>query len=170
MKPMCTDEASAHAGSREGVALAILEASHVFLDNPATTRDEALEFLASKAVELGASDDAAALVEGLKKREAEGSTGMMSGFAIPHCKSASVKEACVVVTRFANPVEWETMDKNPVTVAIALLIPDGDLGTKQLRILSKIAVMLMHDDFCEKVQKSEDADAIVAAINEGLEQ
>ena len=149
--------------------MAILEASHVFLDNPSTTRDEALGFIADKAVELGASDNAAELLEGLKAREAEGSTGMMSGFAIPHCKSASVKEPCVIVVRFAEGIDWQTMDNSPVTAAIALFIPDGELGTENLRILSKIAVMLMHEDFCNRVQKGTSADDIVAAINEGLE-
>ena len=90
--------------------MAILDSSHVFLDCSAATRDEALELAASKAVELGATSDAAALLEGLKAREAEGSTGMMGGFAIPHCKSASVSDPCIVVLRFSEPVEWQTLE------------------------------------------------------------
>ncbi len=150
--------------------MAILDASHVFLDCPATTRDEALKFAADKAVELGASTNADELLSGLKTREAEGSTGMMSGFAIPHCKSASVTEPCIVVMRFAEPVDWQTMDKNPVVAAIALFIPGGELGTENLQILSKIAVMLMHEDFCATVKDSADAAAIVKAVEEGLEK
>lgn len=150
--------------------MSILDASHVFLDNPATTCDEALAFVADKAVELGAGNDAAALLAGLKAREAEGSTGMMSGFAIPHCKSATLTEPCVIVVRFAHPIDWQTMDKQPVCVAIALLIPDDDHGSEHLRILSKIAVMLMHEDFCNRVRQSPGADDIAAALNEGLEK
>ena len=110
--------------------MAILDSSHVFLDCSAATRDEALELAANKAVELGATSDAAALLEGLKAREAEGSTGMMGGFAIPHCKSALVSDPCIVVLRFSEPVEWQAMDKAPVDCAIALFIPDGELGTR----------------------------------------
>ena len=150
--------------------MAILDASHVFLDCPATTRDEALQFAAEKAVELGASTDANELLEGLKAREAEGSTGMMSGFAIPHCKCASVSEPCIVVMRFAQPVDWQTMDKNPVVAAITLFIPGGELGTENLQILSKIAVMLMHEDFCTTVKESSDAATIVKAVEEGLKK
>lgn len=150
--------------------MAILDASHVFLDCSAATRDEALEFAANKASELGASSDAQSLVDGLKAREAEGSTGMMSGFAIPHCKSESVSEPCIIVMRFADAVDWQTMDKTPVTAAICLFIPAGEVGTKQLRILSKIAVMLMHDDFCHVVKTSADANEIVKAVEEGLEK
>ena len=149
--------------------MAILDSSHVFLDCSAATRDEALELAASKAVELGATSDAAALLEGLKAREAEGSTGMMGGFAIPHCKSALVSDPCIVVLRFSEPVEWQAMDKAPVDCAIALFIPDGELGTEHLRILSKRAASLMHEDFWHAIKGAADADAVVAAINEGLE-
>ncbi|WP_334098810.1 fructose PTS transporter subunit IIA [Parolsenella catena] len=149
--------------------MAILDSSHVFLDCSAATRDEALELAASKAVELGATSDAAALLEGLKAREAEGSTGMMGGFAIPHCKSALVSDPCIVVLRFSEPVEWQAMDKAPIDCAIALFIPDGELGTEHLRILSKLAASLMHEDFCHAIKGAADADAVVAAINEGLE-
>lgn len=149
--------------------MAILDSSHVILDCTATSRDEVLELAANKAVELGAGSDAATLLEGLKARETEGSTGMMSGFAIPHCKSVSVSEPCIVVLRFAEPVEWQTMDKAPVDCAIALFIPDGELGTEHLRILSKIAASLMHEDFCHAIKGAADEDAVVAAINAGLE-
>lgn len=149
--------------------MAILDSSHVFLDCSAATRDEALELAANKAVELGATSDAAALLEGLKAREAEGSTGMMGGFAIPHCKSALVSDPCIVVLRFSEPVEWQAMDKAPVDCAIVLFIPDGELGTEHLRILSKLAASLMHEDFCHAIKGAADADAVVAAINEGLE-
>lgn len=149
--------------------MAILDSSHVILDCTATSRDEVLELAANKVVELGAGSDAATLLEGLKAREVEGSTGMMSGFAIPHCKSASVSEPCIVVLRFAEPVEWQTMDKAPVDCAIALFIPDGELGTEHLRILSKIAASLMHEDFCHAIKGAADEGAVVAAINAGLE-
>ena len=149
--------------------MAILDSSHVFLDCAASTRDEALEFAANAAQKLGATSDASALLAGLKAREGEGSTGMMSGFAIPHCKSAAVSEPCIVVMRFAEPVEWQTMDKAPVDCAIALFIPDGELGTEHLRILSKIAASLMHNDFCAALKGASDADSVVAAINESLE-
>ena len=55
---------------------------HVFLDCPATTRDEALAFIASKAVELGIASDEQAVLTSFKERENAGSTGMIGGFAI----------------------------------------------------------------------------------------
>ena len=84
--------------------MALLDNDHVILDCAATARDEALDLAAQKAAELGVGADASTLAEALKAREAEGSTGMMGGFAIPHCKCAEVADPCIVVLRFAEPV------------------------------------------------------------------
>jgi PTS system fructose-specific IIA component len=147
-----------------------VSASNVFLDNPATSCDEALKFLSDKAVELGISSDAAAVLEAFKAREEEGSTGMMGGFAIPHAKSKAIDKAAVEVVKFSDDVDWTTMDEKPVKVAIALLIPDSEAGTTHLKLLSKVAVMLMHADFCKAVLASEDPAQIAQTINDGLDK
>ena len=145
-----------------------VKASHVFLDNPATTTEEALSFLADKAVELGIADDAAAVLDAFKAREAEGTTGMMGGFAIPHAKTDAIKDAAVLVVKFAGDVEWESMDDEPIKVAIALLVPGGEAGTTHLKLLSKVAVMLMDEGVRAGVLGAADVDAIASAVNKGL--
>jgi PTS system fructose-specific IIA component len=147
-----------------------VKASHVFLDNPATSCDEALAFLSDKAEELGIGTDAASILDAFKAREAEGSTGMMGGFAIPHAKSTAIDVASVEVVKFSGDLDWTTMDDKPIRVAIALLIPDSEAGTTHLKLLSKVAVMLMHEDFCKSVLASDDPDQIAGIINEGLDK
>ncbi len=146
-----------------------VKASQVFLDVTAADVDEVLEFLAKKAVESGVSDDEAGVLAGLKSREVEGTTGMMGGFAIPHCKSNVVKGASVMVLKFANDVSWESMDGEPIRVAVALFVPDNKAGTTYLRMLSQLAVMLMSEEFREKLLATNDADVIAALVNEGLD-
>ncbi|MDI9590800.1 MAG: PTS sugar transporter subunit IIA [Acidobacteriota bacterium] len=142
-----------------------VKASQVFLDNPATTVDEAFGFLAKKAVELGLSDDEAAVVDAFKEREALGSTGMQGGFAIPHCKSAAINDAAVFVVKFAGDIAWDSMDGQPIKVAIALFAPDGDV---HLSLLSQVAIMLMDARFQKKLLASTDVVEIAAAVSAGL--
>lgn len=142
-----------------------IKASQVFLDNPATTVDETLEFLAKQAVAQGLSDDEAAVLDAFKAREAMGTTGMQGGFAIPHCKSAAVKDAAVYVVKFAGNVAWESLDGNPINIAVALFAPDGDV---HLTLLSLVATMLMDPKTREQIQNADDAEAIAAIINAGL--
>ena len=118
-------------------------ASHVFLGNTASSVDEVLQFLSEKAVELGVTDDAEATLEAFKNREAEGTTGMMGGFAIPHCKSDIVKQATVMVVKFSGEVAWSSMDNAPIKCAIALLIPAAQAGDVHLQLLSHVAVLVM---------------------------
>ena len=109
-------------------------ASHVFLGNTATSVDEVLLFLSEKAVELGITDDVESTLEAFKNREAEGTTGMMGGFAIPHCKSDIVKQAAVMVVKFSGEVAWSSMDNAPIKCAIALLIPAAQAGDVHLQL------------------------------------
>lgn len=143
--------------------------SHVYVDNPATTVDEVLGFLSETAVSYGVAHDVDKVFEAFKAREAEGTTGMMGGFAIPHAKTAEVSTPTVTVVKFSCEVEWATMDSKSVRCAIALLIPDDGTQTEQLRLLSKVAVLLMDADFREKVLASADPQEIAGLINSGLE-
>lgn len=144
------------------------KASHVFLNVPASDVDEALEFFAGKAIELGIADNKEAVLTAMRNREAEGTTGMMAGFAIPHGKSTEIDHADVMVAKFAGDVAWDSMDGEPIKVAIALLVPDNEAGTTYLRMLSQIAVELMNEDFRNKVLATDDAEVIAALVNEGL--
>ncbi|MDI9590799.1 MAG: fructose PTS transporter subunit IIA [Acidobacteriota bacterium] len=146
-----------------------VKASQVFLDNHASSVEEALAFFARKAVELGLSDDEAAVLDALKAREAEGTTGMLSGFAIPHCKCSAIRDAAVMVVKFADGVSWDSMDGQPIKVAIALLAPDGEVATTFLRTLSQVAVMLMDESFRKKVLAADDEAAIAEIINSALD-
>lgn len=147
-----------------------IKASQVFFDNPATTVDEVLVFLAQQSVAQGISNDEAAILEAFRAREALGTTGMTGGFAIPHCKSDAVKEASVILVKFAQPIAWDSMDGNPIKVAIALLVPEGEVGTTFLRLLSQVAVMLMDEEFRAEVDAATDAEAIAAYVNKRLEE
>lgn len=144
-----------------------INASHVFLNNPATTVEEVFAFLSDKAVELGITDDRDAVFEAFKTREAMGTTGMSGGFAIPHSKTDAVKHASLVAVKFANDVEWESMDGEPIKAAIALFAPASD-PTTYLGLLSKVAVLLHDEKFRAGIFASEDVEEIAAAIAAGL--
>ena len=138
----------------------------VFLDNTAKSTTEALEFLSEEAVKLGIADDKDAILAAFNEREAQGPTGMTGGFALPHAKSLAVKEPSVVVVKFAEPVEWKSMDESSVKVAIAIFVPDGEAATTHLAVLAKLAALLLDPEFCSSILNSSDEAEIAAAIEE----
>ena len=146
-----------------------VKVENVFVAENFASRDEALSFVSNQAVKAGVADDADAVMNAFLAREAEGSTGMMEGFAIPHAKSDAITDAAVIVVKDDSGVTgWDTMDGAPVNVAIALLIPGAQAGTTHLKILSKVAEALMDEDFRATVKGSTDAAKIAKTINARL--
>lgn len=146
-----------------------VKVENVFVAENFASRDEALSFVSNQAVKAGVADDADAVMNAFLAREAEGSTGMMEGFAIPHAKSDAITEAAVIVVKDDSGVTgWDTMDGAPVNVAIALLIPGAQAGTTHLKILSKVAEALMDEVFRATVKGSTDAAEIAKTINARL--
>ena len=146
-----------------------VKVENVFVAEDFASRDEALSFVSNQAVKAGLANDADAVMNAFLAREAEGTTGMMEGFAIPHAKSDAITEAAVIVVKDESGVTgWDTMDGAPVNVAIALLIPGAQAGTTHLKILSKVAEALMDEDFRATVKGSTDAAEIAKTINARL--
>lgn len=146
-----------------------VKVENVFVAEDFASRDEALSFVSNRAVKAGIASDADAVMNAFLAREAEGTTGMMEGFAIPHAKSDAITEAAVIVVKDESGVTgWDTMDGAPVNVAIALLIPGAQAGTTHLKILSKVAEALMDEDFRATVKGSTDAAEIAKTINARL--
>lgn len=173
--PAASDAKSVEAPKAAAVEAPKAEAAdfvkveNVFVAEDFAFRDEALSFVSNQAVKAGIAGDADAVMNAFLAREAEGTTGMMEGFAIPHAKSDAITEAAVIVVKDDSGVTgWDTMDGAPVNVAIALLIPGAQAGTTHLKILSKVAEALMDEDFRATVKGSTDAAEIAKTINARL--
>ena len=138
---------------------------NILLNQQATTKEEALRTISDAAARLGIADDADAVYAAFLAREEIDKTGMVDGFAVPHCKTDAVKSAAVIIFKYARPVEWPSLDDKPVDIAMALLIPDSEAGTTHLRLLSKAAMLLMDDNFKSKLRESDDAADLAATLN-----
>lgn len=167
-KPVEASKAAA-VEAPKAEAADFVKVENVFVAEDFASRDEALSFVSNQAVKAGIAGDADAVMNAFLAREAEGTTGMMEGFAIPHAKSDAITEAAVIVVKDDSGVTgWDTMDGAPVNVAIALLIPGAQAGTTHLKILSKVAEALMDEDFRATVKGSTDAAEIAKTINARL--
>lgn len=167
-KPVEAPKASA-VEAPKAEAADFVKVENVFVAEDFDSRDEALSFVSNQAVKAGIASDADAVMNAFLAREAEGTTGMMEGFAIPHAKSDAITEAAVIVVKDESGVTgWDTMDGAPVNVAIALLIPGAQAGTTHLKILSKVAEALMDEDFRATVKGSTNAAEIAKTINARL--
>ena len=161
---------TAVAVAPKAAADGFVSAENVLFASSRLDRDAALDAIVAAAVDQGIVDDAAALRAAFLKREAEGTTGMVDGYAIPHAKTDAVKRASVLVLKADGPVaSWETLDGAPVTCAIALLVPESEAGTSHLQILSKVATALTDDSFRAAFKAESDPARLAELINARLD-
>ena len=73
----------------------MIKENYIFFDIDAKNKEEALDFISSKAFEYGITDDKEGLLGDFLKREEEYSTGLQDEFAIPHAKSTHAKEVAI---------------------------------------------------------------------------
>lgn len=82
-------------------------------------------------------------------RENQSSTGLVDGFAIPHAKLDFIIETEFYFIGLNEPVEWESLDNNPVDTLVVLLIPEG---TSHIGMLSKFSRLMMKKQFKESIR------------------
>lgn len=119
----------------------------------ARTKDDVLKGVGQMLYDAGKVNDLNTYIDGLYEREAEFSTGVGNGVAIPHCKSDCVREAAFTLVKLKNPVEWETLDGRPVDYVIMLAAPNTS-DNVHLKMLSKLAANLMDDDFRDTLKNA----------------
>lgn len=134
---------------------------HIFFDVSASNKKQALKKIAAFAEQIQVVTDQKKFFKGLRKREEEVTTGFGNGVAIPHAKLKEVVKPSVMVIKFSDQVEWESLDQQPVLLAIVLAVPDSEAGTEHLKLLSQISRKLMHDDFREGMLNSTSKEDII---------
>jgi PTS system nitrogen regulatory IIA component len=97
------------------------------------------------------------------QREKLGSTGVGNGVAIPHGKLPKLNKLFGLFARLERPVDFESLDGQPVSLIFLLLAPEG-AGADHLKALARVARVLRDPDTARKLRESRDAEAIYAVL------
>lgn len=142
----------------------ILDQRLVRLGLAARTREEAIRELTGVLAATGHVFDAEAFVQDVLAREELGATGLGQGVAIPHGKSAGVAETTIAIGRTAAPLDWPSLDEQPVHVIILFAVREEDADTTHLRLLQKVAILLASDEFIADLHRAESPEAVLTLI------
>jgi PTS system nitrogen regulatory IIA component len=99
----------------------------------------------------------------LLQRERLGSTGVGGGIAIPHGKLAGLKKICGLFARLDKPIDFESLDDQPVDIVFLLLAPEG-AGADHLKALARIARVMREPDMVRKLRETGDGLAIYTLL------
>lgn len=93
------------------------------------------------------------------QRERLGSTGVGHGVAIPHGKLGAVEKLVGVFGRLARPVEFDSLDDQPVDLVFLLLAP-ASAGADHLKALARIARVLRDSAVAQRLRQARDRSEI----------
>ncbi len=136
----------------------LIEVSAVMPALKANSKKQLLQLLSEKAASVTGLPERE-VFDTILQRERLGSTGVGNGIAIPHGKLPGISNITGIFARLESPVDFESLDDQPVDLVFLLLAPEG-AGADHLKALSRIARVLRDPDIVSKIRGTKDAAAI----------
>ncbi len=128
------------------------------------TKKQALQELSDRAAQQ-CGRPAREIFDALLQRERLGSTGIGNGIAIPHGKLASVERIFGVFARVDKPIDFESLDGEPVDLILLLVAPES-AGADHLKALARAARMLRSQTTTAKLRATRDVASLYAILAE----
>jgi PTS system nitrogen regulatory IIA component len=108
--------------------------------------------------------DAGDVLDALAEREQAGSTGVGHGVAAPHARLEGLTRLRGVFVRLEQPVDFDSVDDQPVDLIFALFAPKAAAGVEHLRALARVSRVLRQADMRQQLRQARTADAILALL------
>lgn len=147
----------------------LLSKESVLLNIDVKDKDACLVKLVDLMDASGKISDKKLYLDAVHEREKEGTTGVGNGIAIPHGRCSGVKEPGLAAMTINGGVEYNALDSKPVYLAFLIAAPEGS-GTVHLEILSKLATMLMDENFVGNLKKAKTVEEFLKVIDDAEEK
>ena len=147
----------------------LLNKKVMLLDLQATTKEAAIDEMINSLVDNGVVTDFDVFKAGIMAREAQTSTGLGDGIAMPHSKNAAVKEATVLFAKSNKGVDYESLDGQPTDLFFMIAAPEGANDT-HLAALAELSKYLMQDGFADRLRKVTSPDEVITAFDTSEEE
>ena len=138
----------------------------ISLDNDWRSKEEVMKGMTDNLLLAGRCRYPRKLEADLWAREAVFSTGLGFSFAIPHSKSEHIEQSTISVARLKSPVQW---GEDEAQFIIMLTLNKHAAGDQHMRIFSRLARRIMHEDFRSALGHAPSEDAIAALLQHELE-
>ncbi len=109
--------------------------------------------------------DATDVVDALVDRESLGPTGVGQGIALPHARLEKADKVCGLFLRLEKPIDFDSVDRQPVDLIFALLAPDA-AGVEHLKALALVSRTMRDKDICAKLRANSDPATLYTILTE----
>lgn len=143
----------------------LLASSRIRVGLHTTSKSAVLADLVDLAATSEAVRDADRLLEAIEAREARLSTGVGQGIAFPHARTGAVTETVVVFATLAEPVDFESLDGEPVRLVLLLAGPERE-PKGHLRLLSRASRLFSDPAIRERLLEAGAPDEVLEVFTE----
>jgi PTS system fructose-specific IIC component len=143
----------------------LLKKESVELHVKVSGKESAIDRLVDLMGKGGRLNDKAVYKEEILKREAHGSTAVGEGIAIPHAKTAAVKEAGLAAMVVPEGVDYEAFDGVPAKLIFMIAAPEGGADL-HLEALSRLSTLLMDTEFREDLMNAQSKEEFLKLIDD----
>ncbi|HOO71934.1 MAG TPA: PTS sugar transporter subunit IIA [Spirochaetota bacterium] len=129
-----------------------LKKSNILINTRAINRWDLIREMVETAITNGLvrEEHQESIIKALIDREKSMSTGIGNGVAIPHCNTPDVSEVVIVMVISTKGIDFESIDNQPVRIAILLLVPKNKL-TQHIKTLANIAKLMSDENLRSKL-------------------
>lgn len=128
------------------------------------SKEEAIDKLVGLMEKGGRIHDKAGYKKGILAREAQGSTAIGDGIAIPHAKVEAVKEPGLAAVTVPAGVDYEAFDGSLANLIFMIAAPAGGADV-HLEALANLSTLLMNPGFKESLLAAETREAFLDVID-----
>ncbi|MBA2872409.1 PTS system fructose-specific IIC component [Anoxybacillus calidus] len=143
----------------------LLTKDTMILELKAKTKQTVIEELVNKLDAAGKLHDKEAFKDAIFAREAQSTTGVGEGIAIPHAKTTAVKTPAVAFGRSKEGIDYESLDGKPSHLFFMIAAPEGANNT-HLEVLSRLSTLLMNTSFRSRIESASTEEEILDVIRE----
>ena len=127
-------------------------------------KDSAITELVDILAENSLLLDRDVVLEAVFVREQTRSTGIGSGIAIPHGKCAGVKELVMSIGIASDPIDFDSIDQQPVSIIILLASPNDRTGP-HIQALARISRLMLDEEFKLKLENASSPEEVYELIS-----
>lgn len=143
----------------------LLDVRAIDLNVSVASKDEAIDHLVDLMDKSGKISDKAAYKKGILAREAQTSTGIGEGIAIPHAQVAAVKKAGLASMTVPAGVDYDSLDGQPAKLFFMIAAPEG-AGNVHLQALAKLSMLLMNEEFRTRLMAAKTPEEFLSIIDD----
>ncbi|MCK3941286.1 PTS transporter subunit EIIA [Streptococcus suis] len=142
----------------------VLKKDVMLLDLQATSKEAVIDEMITSLVDKGYVTDFDVFKTGILNREAQTTTGLGDGIAMPHAKNAAVKEATVLFAKSNKGVDYASLDGQPTDLFFMIAAPEGANDT-HLAALAELSKYLMKAGFADRLRAATNPEEVIAVFD-----